>query len=228
MTGAGERPCAVLFDALGTLVRLEPPAPRLRAELERSTGVDVGAEAAERGFAAEITFYLANHMRGGDEGGLEALRDDCAAVLHEALAVAGLDRAPVRAAMLDSLVFTAFPDVVPALRALRAGGIGAVVVSNWDRSLSGALDRAGLGDLVDGVVSSAQVGRAKPAPEPFRAGLELAGVPADDALFVGDSPETDIQGAQAAGIRAVLVAREGGAPGGIEAIASLERLPSLF
>ena len=166
------------LDALGTLVRLEPPAPRLRVELARTTGVDVGAEAAERGFAAEIAYYLDNHMRGGDAAGLEALRDDCAGVLHEALGVDGLDRAAVRAAMLASIVFTAFPDAAPALRELRARGIGLVVVSNWDRSLPAALAQAGLGGLVDGVVSSAEVGQAKPAPEPFRAGLELAGVEA--------------------------------------------------
>jgi len=221
-------PRAVLFDALGTLVRLEPPAPRLRAELKRTTGVDVGDAAAERGFGAEIAFYLENHMRGGDAAGLESLRDDCAAVLHDALGVPGLERAAVREAMLGSLEFTAFPDAVPALEALRAAGVRVVVVSNWDRSLGQALDRAGLGALVDGVVSSAEVGRAKPAPEPFRAGLELAGVEAGDALFVGDSPDTDIEGARAAGIRALLVAREGPAPEGAEAITSLERVPSLF
>ena len=78
------------------------------------------------------------------------------------------------------------------------------------------------------MVSSAEVGRAKPAPEPFRAGLELAGVRGRDALFVGDSPDTDIEGARAAGIRALLVAREGPAPEGVEVITSLERVPSLF
>ena len=221
-------PDAVLFDALGTLVRLEPPAPRLRAELERIAGVDVGAAAAERGFAAEIGYYLEHHMRGGDEAGLEALRDDCAAVLHDALGVDGLERPAVRSAMLGSLVFTAFPDAAPALRAVRAAGARVVVVSNWDRSLPEALGQAGLGELIDGVVSSAEVGRAKPAPEPFRAGLELAAVEAADALFVGDSPETDIEGAQAAGIRAALVARDGPGPPGIESVRSLEALPSLF
>ena len=88
-----------------------------------------------------------------------------------------------------------------------------------------ALRQAGLGDLVDGIVSSAEVGRAKPAPEPFRAGLRLAQVPAAGALFVGDSPDTDVAGAEAAGIRAVLVDRTGAAP---DAIASLESVPSLF
>ncbi len=219
---------AVLFDALGTLVRLEPPAPRLRVELARTTGVDVGAEAAERGFAAEIAYYLDNHMRGGDAAGLESLRDDCARVLHDALGADGLDRRAVRTAMLASIAFAAFPDAAPALRELRARGIRLVVVSNWDRSLSAALAQAGLDGLIDGVVSSAEVGRAKPAPEPFRAGLELAGVVAPDALFVGDSPDTDIAGARDAGMRALLVARHGQAPAGVDAVASLAAVPSLF
>ncbi|MEJ7817771.1 MAG: hypothetical protein WKF49_03755, partial [Thermoleophilaceae bacterium] len=64
---------AVLFDALGTLVALDPPAPRLRAALQRNTGVDVGEAVAARAFAAEIEFYLANHMRGGDRDGLASL-----------------------------------------------------------------------------------------------------------------------------------------------------------
>jgi putative hydrolase of the HAD superfamily len=103
-----------------------------------------------------------------------------------------------------------------------------VVVSNWDLSLGRALGQAGLAELVDGAVSSAEVGSAKPAPEPFLAGLALAGVPASAALYVGDSPDTDIAGARGAGIRAVLVAREGAAPEGVEAVPSLEHVPSLF
>lgn len=206
---------------MGTLVRLEPPAPLLRAELERATGVDVGEEAAQRGFAAEIEFYVANHMRGGDEAGLEALRDDCAAALHDALGEPGLDRAAVRAAMLAALRFSAFPDSAPALTGLRAAGKRLVVVSNWDRSLGAALEQAGLAALVDGVVSSAEVGRAKPAPEPFLAGLDLAGVGAADALFVGDSPGSDVVGAQAVGMRAVLLDRSAATDGAMISLGDL-------
>lgn len=220
---------AVLFDALGTLVALDPPAPHLRVALQRNTGVDVGAAAAARGFGAEIDFYVANHMRGGDLEGLEALRDDCAAVLHQALAVGGLDRAAVRRSMLEAIRFTPFPDVVPALRDLRERGLSLVVVSNWDISLPDGLASAGLERLLDGAVSSAEVGLAKPAAEPFRAGLALAGVGASEALYVGDSVDTDIEGARAAGLRAVLVSRGGDAPPRVESVVrSLEQLPSLF
>ena len=218
---------AVLLDMFGTLVELRPPAPRLRARLLELAGIDVGEEAAARGFAAEIGYYVENHLRGHDRAALEALRDDCAAVLQEALGCERLEHAAVRRAMLDSLEFRAFPDAAPALRSLRAHGVRMVVVSNWDCSLPEWLERTGLAELLDGVVSSAAVGAAKPSPRIFRQALELAGVAPGEALHAGDSVAADLEGARAAGVRAVLIARTGGAPDGVEAIRSLAELPSL-
>lgn len=228
----------MLLDALGTLVELKPPAPRLRAALRARAGVDVGEEAAARGFAAEIGHYLANHLRGADEAGLERLRDECAQALRDAIlagdaagpdgTLAGaLDLATVRAAMLDSLEFAAFPDVVPALTALRGRGLRLVVVSNWDCSLPGRLAEAGLADLLDGTVSSAVVGAAKPDAAVFEAGLELAGCSAAAAVHVGDSVANDVEGARAAGLRAILVRRDGAVPPGIEAVRSLRDLSAV-
>lgn len=220
---------AVLLDALGTLVELQPPGPRLRARLEELSGVDVGPEAAERGFAAEIGHYLAYHMEGGDREGLERLRDDCAAVMHEALGVHGIERAEVRRAMVEALEFRAFPDAAPALRGLRSRGLRLVVASNWDCSLPEWLEGAGLGQLVDGVVSSAVIGEAKPSPVVFRAALALAGVGPGEAIHVGDSVDNDIAGARAAGLRAVLVDRSGRpAPDGVETVRSLGEVASLI
>jgi putative hydrolase of the HAD superfamily len=220
---------AVLIDALGTLVHLEPPGPRLRERLEELSGVDVGQEAADRGFAAEIGHYLAHHMEGSDRAALERLRDDCAAVMHEALGAEEIDRAVVRRAMVEALEFSAFPDAAPALAALRARGLRLVVASNWDCSLPEWLAGAGLWELVDGAASSAVVGEAKPAPAVFHAALEIAGVGAGEALHVGDSPDNDIEGARAAGIRAVLVDRSGApGPAGVETVRSLKDVASLI
>jgi len=218
---------AVLLDALGTLVELAPPAPRLRRALEARTGIDVGAEAAERGFAAEIGYYLANHMRASDAEGLERLRDDCAEAMRAAIGRDDLDRATVRAAMLEALEFVAFDDVRPALTALRRRGLRLVVVSNWDCSLPHWLDRAGVGALVDGAVSSAVVGAPKPAAAVFEAGLELAGCSPGEAVHVGDSLGNDVEGARAAGLRAILIQREGDAPAGVETVRSLAELSAI-
>lgn len=208
---------AVSLDALGTLVELEPPAPRLVRALALR-GVEVGVDAAERAFAAEIAYYLDHHLEGGDPESLNALRDRCAEVLGASLGVAD-----VREPMLEALHFRAFPDAAPALEALRSRGVARVVVSNWDCSLPSVLAEAGLLGLVDGVVSSAQAGAAKPDPAPFRAGLELVGARPSEALHVGDSEEKDVQGARAAGMEAVLISREGRG-----AIRSLAELPHLI
>jgi putative hydrolase of the HAD superfamily len=218
---------AVLLDALGTLVELDDPAPRLRAALLERSGTDVGLERAERGFGAEIGYYLVNQMRGRDLAGLEALRDDCATAMRDAIDCDALDHATVRAAMLEALAFRTFPDVLPALRELRDRGLRLVVVSNWDCSLPEWLDRAGIGELVDGSVSSAVVGEAKPAPAVFEAGLRLAGCDAAEALFAGDSVENDVAGARAAGLRAVLVRRDGDPPPGVAAVRSLGELSAI-
>ncbi len=217
---------AVLLDALGTLVELQPPAPRLRARLAEA-GFAVSEERAAAGIAAEIEYYLANHLDGADRASLDDLRDRCAGVMMEALRLDGLDHATARWAMLAALEFRPYDDVVPALTALRDGGHRLYVVSNWDCSLPDFLGRARLLGLVDGVISSAEVGRAKPAPEVFLEAVRVAGVAPEEALHVGDSLENDVRGAQAAGLRAVLLARDGGAPGGVESVRSLEEVPSL-
>ncbi|MBN1530541.1 MAG: HAD-IA family hydrolase [Thermoleophilaceae bacterium] len=217
---------AVLLDALGTLVELQPPAPRLRRLLAEA-GHEVDESRAAAGFGAEIGYYLAHHLEGSDPEALDDLRDRCAEALRAALALPGLDHPTARRVMLEALEFSPFQDAVPALRELRAAGHALVVVSNWDCSLPDWLGPPGLLELVDGVVSSAEVGAAKPDPAPFLRGLELAGVAPEDALHVGDSPENDLEGARAAGVRGVLIDRPGSAPPGVPSVRSLAEVSPL-
>jgi 2-haloalkanoic acid dehalogenase type II len=219
---------AVLLDSFGTLVRMEPPGPHLRAELQRTTGVDVGVEAAERAFGAEIAYYLAHNLEGRDAASLADLRDRCARMVADALGQPDLEHAAVREAMLAALRFNAFPDAPAALEKLRGRGLRLVVASNWDCSLPEVLERTGLAPLLDGAVASAVVGAAKPDPRLFEAALQRAGCQADEALHAGDSLDGDVAGAAAAGIRPVLVSRDGEAPEGVAAVRSLAELPSLI
>jgi putative hydrolase of the HAD superfamily len=219
---------AVLLDSFGTLVRMEPPGPHLRAELERTTGVDVGFDTAERAFGAEIAYYLEHNLEGRDPASLDDLRDRCARVVADAIGRPDLEHDAVREAMLAALRFSAFPDARPALEELRARGLRLVVASNWDCSLPEVLERTGLAPLVHGAVASAVVGAAKPDRGLFEAALELAGCEAAEALHAGDSLDGDVAGARAAGIRPVLVSRSGAAPRGVTAVRSLAELPSLL
>jgi len=218
---------AVLLDALGTLVELQPPAPRLQ-RLLRESGFDVSEEQAATGFAAEIAYYLDHHLDGSDPERLERLRDRCADEMRRALGIPTLAHATARRAMLGALEFSPYPDVVPALRELRERGLTLVVASNWDCSLPEWLRPAGILELVDGVVTSAEVGAAKPSPRVFQRALAVAGVDPARALHVGDKLDNDIEGAAAAGVRGVLLQRDGSQPPGIEAISSLSELAALL
>ena len=233
--GGEVRGHAVLLDAMGTLLRLEHPAPRLRAALRARLGVDVGAAAAAAAIRAEIAYYRAHLHQGRDAESLAALRARCAEALRPALPppAASAPASELTAALLDALAFSAYPDAAPALRALRDAGCALVVVSNWDCSLRERLEETGIAPLVDAAVASAEVGVAKPEPAIFEHALALAGVGPDRAWHVGDSVREDVDGARAAGIRPVLVARDdagraGAAPGGaVPVIAGLDGLPAI-
>jgi putative hydrolase of the HAD superfamily len=207
---------AVTLDSFGTLVSMEPPGPRLAAAL----GVPV--ERAEAAFRAEIAYYVEHHVEGRDSRSLDDLRDRCARVVQDALGEP-FALAEVRAAMLDSIRFNAFPEAASVLRELRGRGLRLVVASNWDCSLPEVLGRVGLLELVDGVVASASVGADKPAAAVFEAALEAAGCEASEAVHVGDSRAKDVAGAEAAGLRAVLIDRDGGG-GDIASLAELPRI----
>ena len=166
---------AVLLDALGTLVELEPPWVHLAEAL--------GVQQDERlvGAAqAEMDYYASHSHEGRDPDSLAELRARCAAVLSRALG-----REVSVETMMSAIRFRAFPDAAPALAQLRRLGLKLVCVSNWDVSLPEVLERCGLGGALDGVVTSAEAGARKPDPAIFAPALELAGCAAGRGALRG-------------------------------------------
>jgi putative hydrolase of the HAD superfamily len=226
-------PRAMLLDALGTLVALEPPAPQLVALLRERHGIEVATGDAERALRSEMGHYRRQCARAVDAGSLAELRLECAAILGREFggAVAELPAADLVPTLLGSLHFAPFPEVPAALERWRAAGARLVVASNWDISLHDVLRETGLRERLDGVATSAEVGASKPAGALFAAALALAGVGAGEAIHVGDSLSEDVEGARAAGIEAVWLRRDGQAspadgeaPAGVRVIATLDAL----
>jgi putative hydrolase of the HAD superfamily len=210
--GDPAQPAAVLVDALGTLIGIEPPWQRLVDLLDRRQAITITLEQAVPALRAEMAHYRTHCQQARDAASLAALRDDCAGVVADALGppVAGLARPALTQTLLDSLRFAAYPDAAGALAGLRRRSVRVVVLSNWDISLHDVLAQAGLAGLVDGVVCSAEAGISKPAAEIFDAALAVAGVPAGRAVHVGDSYAEDVLGARAAGVEPVLLVRPAG------------------
>ena len=101
------------------------------------------------------------------------------------------------------------PGAAACLRTLRAHGFAIAVCSNWGWDLHEDLEATGLTAELDVVVTSAQAGWRKPHPRIYQSTLDLAGFDAGQAVFVGDSFRTDFLGPRSAGIRPVLLARQG-------------------
>jgi putative hydrolase of the HAD superfamily len=90
------------------------------------------------------------------------------------------------------------------------------------------LEGLGLTPYLDHVVVSAVVGWEKPHPRIFESALELAGIPAAQALHIGDNYQQDVLGAQQAGIYAVWLRRQGAHAADCPVVSSLRELPAII
>ena len=99
---------------------------------------------------------------------------------------------------------TLYPEARPALVSLRERFV-LIAVTNGNADL----EKIGIRDLFDGVVSAAMAGAAKPASAIFHMAVAAGGASAAQTLHVGDHPLYDVHGARDAGLKAVWVNRNG-------------------
>ncbi|MBI4566309.1 MAG: HAD-IA family hydrolase [Planctomycetes bacterium] len=121
-----------------------------------------------------------------------------------------------------------YADVKPALEAVRARGLKLGIISNWSTRLRAILRETGLQAWFDVVVVSSEVGSRKPDPRIFQRALALAGVASSEAIHVGDLMEDDVRGAQAAGLRPILIWRRPEAPEPGNGVAIIRTLGDLI
>lgn len=210
---------AVFFDLDDTLCDTAPAfAAGRQAAFERALAVASGLSLADleqawRQAHADLMPQLeAGALRMAEVRGLRFRRT---------LAAAGVaDPDGALAEQLDTLLGEAqlahlrvFDDVA-ALAALRERGVFVGVITNGadDAAMDSQRSKAahlGLLDSQDGFWVSDAMGYRKPDPRAFAPALAAAGCAASACLYVGDSLVNDIAGANAAGLRSVLVQRDG-------------------
>ena len=109
-----------------------------------------------------------------------------------------------------------FPEVPGTLRRLKEAGFATAVLSNGSpEMLRSAVEGAGIGGLLDAVLSVEEVGVFKPHPKVYRLAVDRLGVPAE-AIAFQSSNAWDAYAASAFGMRVVWCNRYGQRP---------ERLP---
>jgi 2-haloacid dehalogenase len=183
---------AVAFDVNETLLDLEPLRPRLE-------------QAGAPGHLLELWF--ASTLRDGialaAAGGFAEFPQIGLGVLETLLARAGHDD-PRGAAEHVLAGFGELPlheDVLPAIRVLRAAGVRTATLTNGSAALAEqVLERGGVAHLLDARLTVAEVGRWKPAPEPYLHAAWRLGVRPGQLALVAVHP-WDLGGAARAGLR---------------------------
>ena len=106
---------------------------------------------------------------------------------------------------------SAIPGAQEALQAVLDAGFRCAAISNTifsARRMSAALTEAGIEAPLEFLLSSADLGRAKPEPRIFELALDRLGVPAEETVYVGDSWKNDVRGALEAGLRAIWISSD--------------------
>jgi putative hydrolase of the HAD superfamily len=209
----GGRPvAAVLFDYGLTLMTYTRPASALHRAYARIAAMlddprwtaDALLDAVHDRVDARVTAHEA-------AGTLEEI--DITAAHRDAYRELGidLDDARLDAAMREEQVawwdgIHVAPGAPQTLRALRQSGLRLGICSNAPyrpASMREQLAHVGLLPLVDAAVFSGEVGWRKPSPRIFHAALDALGAQPDTTVHVGDRLREDVDGAHAAGMRAI-------------------------
>lgn len=198
---------AVLFDVGNTLVHV-PNDPHERALRAAS---QIGSVSLER-YKSEVERVRREWLESGGPPHVADLSETWVGHYKVALEFAGFSGNCDLAAQVIERHFLAdgwevFGEAHGVLRELQRQGIPMGVVSNWPATLEGTLRHTGLREFFSAVAVSGVVGYAKPHPQNFRVALSQLGVVPEQTLFVGDSLEDDVQGAQAVGMSSVLIDR---------------------
>lgn len=178
---------AAVFDVDGTLVDTNHLHVTTWWEAFRQAGHRVPMHAIHRSVGLGSTDLIA-HLLGDDR---DEAQDARLSAAHTALYAQYFDRLP------------ALADAGRLLRRLHQDGWTVVLATSASGPELSALRRAiDADDAIAATASADDVEEGKPAPEPVEHALELVGVPAERAVFVGDTV-WDMRAGSRAGVRCV-------------------------
>ena len=207
---------AVFFDLYQTLIRYEPPREELQARALKDFGVEVKPKllrwplVVADGFIYQEIACSSLSQRSKEEQMAvwvqyeRILLEEAGIEIDEPLIMKLLGKVK----QFDSKLVL-FDDVVPALTDLKSRGLLLGLISNVDCDIKSFLKGLELPSLLQVMVTSREAGVNKPNPGIFREALRRAGVQASEAIYVGDQYEVDVVGANGAGMKGILLDRDG-------------------
>jgi 2-haloacid dehalogenase len=176
----------VVFDAYGTLFDVNAAARVAAEEPGRAALAAVWQQVARDWRLKQLQYSWLRAVTGAHADFWQVTQDG----LDWALEAAGLQGDAELRERLLALYWEleAYPEVPAMLAALRAAGLGTAILSNGAPAmLDGAVESAGIGDLIDAILSVEAVGVFKPARAVYDLVGETFGVAPGAVLFVSSN-----------------------------------------
>jgi 2-haloacid dehalogenase len=216
---------ACVFDAYGTLLDVTSAA-------KRGIG-DLGSRAdalAALWRAKQLEYSWLRSLMGRHADFWQVTGD----ALDYAMETLGLPDAALRARLMELYrELDAYPDAKATLQRLKHAGMPAAILSNGTpQMLQAAILSAGIGDLVDHVISVEEIGIYKPHPSVYALAAKRLGLDPARICFVS-SNGWDAAGASASGFKVAWINRSCAKPERLSApphaeIGNLSQLPALL
>jgi putative hydrolase of the HAD superfamily len=172
-----------------------------------------------------VEHHFQRHLR-GELSLIEQRRERMRDVFRTRLSDAECDELIGQFLRVYEANWRVFDDVIPALDALAHLPVG-VITNGFDRQQRQKLHSVGIHDRFKVIVTSDALKLSKPDPRIFQYAAASLGLRPEQCVHVGDDLERDVQGAAAAGFRAVWLVRGGGPlerPRGVTTIATLQEV----
>jgi FMN phosphatase YigB (HAD superfamily) len=206
------KPKALLLDWEGTLAFNPQPHDEVQRRIARGLAREMAQDARLRGLDRdEVWRRYRDRLRTATGASGEGHQPEPAVALGKALREHGANLSDEEVGRLsrDSYVgdpelgVRLFDETAGALQRARRMEVKLGLVSNREFGLdlfAADLAQLGVADYFDAVVISADVGFAKPHPEPFRTAMRKLAVVAGEAVMAGNDPVADVGGAKALGL----------------------------
>jgi HAD superfamily hydrolase (TIGR01549 family) len=208
---------AIYFDWFNTLAGYYPPREELYQQAFQEHGIEIsirtvsiGLQVGDRSF---FSLSTRNRVRGMtfEDRAVQFLVYPRAICQNAGLEVSEDIQLQVIRKVLREFTgeYALFQDTLPLLQALKSRNTLLGIITNADQNVYNLISKLDVRKYLDVVVTSEQAGAEKPSAVIFNAALTQGKHPAGDSLYIGDQYQSDILGARAAGMQAVLIDRYG-------------------
>ena len=199
---------AIVYDAVGTLIHIQPAVGAIYADVGRRFGTRLEADEIRRRF--QVAFTRQDQLdekagwRTNEAREIERWRDIVAQVLDDVA-----DRAGCFAELFETFgqtrSWSCDPEAGALLANLHQRGCRQALASNFDRRLRRVIEPMPIARYLETLVISSEIGWRKPAAEFFVQVAASLQLPLEDILFVGDDRDNDYSAARRAGMQALLL-----------------------